>query len=73
MLLRKYLLYGFCCVSLLGFSQKKYFHKAYYKNGQLKEQGWIKKNQKNGYWKFYDQNGRLESEGRFINNKPNKY
>ena len=73
MSVQKLLLFGFCCVSLLAFGQKKQYHKAYFADGTLKEEGWIKKDQKNGYWKFYHSNGNLESEGRFKNNEQTKY
>lgn len=73
MSLKKLLLFGFCCVSLLAFGQKKQYQKAYFDNGTLKEEGWIKKDQKNGYWKFYHENGNLKSEGRFKNDQQVKY
>jgi antitoxin component YwqK of YwqJK toxin-antitoxin module len=73
MILKKIFFIGFCCVSLLTFIQKKSYHKAYFTDGTLKEEGWIKNNQKNGYWKFYHENGQLKSEGRFKNDQEIKY
>ncbi|QMU65597.1 MAG: hypothetical protein GKR88_15785 [Flavobacteriaceae bacterium] len=72
MFFKKILLIGFCFVLLKAFSQKTY-HKIYYKNGNLKEEGWIKKNKKNGYWKFYYENGVLKSKGHFKDNLETKY
>lgn len=71
--LQRTLLLLFLSVSLSLVAQKKTYHKAYYKNGNLKEEGWIKNNQKNGYWKFYYRNGKLKKEGRFKNNLEAKY
>ena len=60
------------CFSTSLFSQKEY-HKEYYKNGQLKEEGWLLNNDKIDYWKFYYKNGNLKKEGHFSTNKPIKY
>lgn len=62
-----FLLCSFCINA-----QKKY-HKSYYKNGQLKEEGWIVDSKKNGYWKFYFSNGVIQKEGHFLNNLKTKY
>ncbi|MFY0629853.1 MAG: hypothetical protein JXR05_05690 [Flavobacteriaceae bacterium] len=70
---KKLLFISICFLSLQAFCQKKTYHKTYYKNGKLKEEGWVKKNQKNGYWKFYYRNGNLKSEGRFKNDLETKY
>lgn len=70
---KKLLFITFCFLSLQAFCQEKTYHKAYYKNGNLKEEGWIKKDKKNGYWKFYHKNGNLKSEGRFKDNLETKY
>tara|TARA_R110001632_G_scaffold18712_19_gene57706 strand:- start:6218 stop:6703 length:486 start_codon:yes stop_codon:yes gene_type:complete len=63
----------FCFLSLQTFCQKKTYHKAYYQDGKMKEEGWVKGDQKNGYWKFYHENGNIKSEGRFKNNLETKY
>jgi antitoxin component YwqK of YwqJK toxin-antitoxin module len=62
-----FFLYSFCVNA-----QKKY-HKSFFTNGQLKEEGWVTKNQKNGYWKFYYKNGNIKKEGRFKDNLETKY
>ncbi len=54
------------------FSQKKY-KKVYYKNGNLKTEGWTIKNTKIDYWKSYYKNGNLKEEGRYKNGKKIKY
>ena len=54
------------------FSQKKY-HKEYYNNGQIKEEGWLLNTHKTAYWKFYYQNGNIKKEGHFKNNLATKY
>jgi len=51
----------------------KKYHKAYYKNGKLKEKGWIVNQNKTGYWFFYYKNGQLQSEGHFEENLKNKW
>lgn len=60
------------CLSTNIISQKKYY-KAYYKNGQLKETGWILNANKTDYWKFYYKNGTLKKEGHFKDNLETKY
>ena len=53
-------------------AQKKY-HKEYYKNGQIKEKGWLSNNEKTAYWVFYYKNGNLKKEGHFKNNLETNY
>lgn len=43
---------------LIAFTQKKY-QKVYYKNGKLKEEGWILNDKKIAFWKLYYENGNL--------------
>ena len=57
----------------MSFSVHKTYQKAYYKNGILKEEGWLKNNNKVGYWKFYYKNGNIKKEGHFTKDKPTKY
>ena len=54
------------------FSQKKY-KKVYYKNGNLKAEGWTLENTKIDYWKYYHKNGNLKKEGRFKNDLETNY
>ncbi|WP_235869082.1 toxin-antitoxin system YwqK family antitoxin [Polaribacter aquimarinus] len=54
------------------YSQKKYY-KEFYKNGQIKEEGWLLNENKTEYWKFYYQNGNIKKEGHFKNNLEIKY
>ncbi|WP_228454922.1 toxin-antitoxin system YwqK family antitoxin [Polaribacter haliotis] len=54
------------------FAQKKYY-KEYYKNGQLKQEGWLLNDIKVDYWKYYYKNGSLQKEGSFKNNFEIKY
>lgn len=58
--------------SISTFCQKKYF-KSYFSNGNLKEEGWLKNNEKINFWKFYYKNGTLKKEGHYKNNLPTKY
>ena len=69
---QKLFTFVFLCCSIAVFSQKKY-QKTYYNSGQLKEEGWVKNNQKNGYWTFYYKDGVKNKEGHYKNNKPIKY
>ena len=57
---------------LVGFSQKTY-QKNYYKNGNLKEEGWIKDGFKQAYWIFYHSNGSIKEKGHYKNGLRNKY
>lgn len=54
------------------FSQKTY-HKIFYTNGNIKEEGWLQNDKKINYWKFYYKNGTLKKEGHFKNNLQTKY
>ncbi len=65
-----YLFFLLSCFTV--FSQNEY-HKSYYNNGNLKQEGWLKNNDKIKYWKFYHQNGALKKEGSFKNDLPSKY
>lgn len=62
----------FFLITLKIIAQKEY-HKEYYNNGQLKEEGWLNNNLKVDYWKFYYKNGSLQKEGHFENDKQNEY
>lgn len=68
--------YSVVCFLLLGtisaYSQKKY-HKAYYDNGVLKEEGWLLHGEKTAYWKFYYNSGKKQKEGWYLANNPVKY
>ena len=64
---QKVVIFLFFLCSFCVNAQKKY-HKSYYSNGQIKEEGWIQNSDKNGYWKFYYKNGNLKKEGHFLNN-----
>ncbi|RCS27951.1 hypothetical protein DUT90_03715 [Polaribacter sp. WD7] len=57
----------FLFFSCLLHAQKKY-HKEYYQNGQIKQEGWLLNDKKTAYWKFYYQNGNLKKEGHFKEN-----
>lgn len=57
----------------LSSQTKKTYQKVYFDNGALKEEGWIKNNQKTAYWKFYYQNGVVKKAGHFLKDKPSKY
>ena len=59
-------------ISIAIFSQKVY-HKSFYDNGNIKEEGWLKDDKKVAYWKFYYRNGQLKKEGHFKKNLPTKY
>lgn len=49
------------------------YTKAYYDNGELKSEGWLRFNVKSGYWKFYHENGTLSSQGHYKYGKKEKY
>ncbi|MEX0273901.1 MAG: toxin-antitoxin system YwqK family antitoxin [Flavobacteriaceae bacterium] len=53
----------FIIVFLILVTGNKKFYKNYYKNGQLKEAGWIKDSLKTGYWKYYYPNTNLKEQG----------
>ncbi len=67
------------CLTIVLFSAslsaqtKKIYQKAYFSNGTLKAEGWLKNNKKTAYWKFYFQNGVVEKEGHYLKNKPSGY
>ncbi|CAM1359313.1 conserved hypothetical protein [Tenacibaculum sediminilitoris] len=60
----------FITFSLVG---QRVYHKSFYENGTLKEEGWLEKNKKIDYWIFYYKNGNKKKEGRFKKNIPVKY
>lgn len=72
MLQKTFLFLSLSFISLASFSQKKY-QKIFYKNGQLKEEGWLLNNKKTAFWKFYYENGNLEKEGHFVANLETNY
>lgn len=51
----------------------KEYQKNFYKNGMLKEEGWIKNKLKIKYWYFYYDDGTIKNEGHFVNGKKNKW
>ncbi len=65
-----FILCFFITFSLVG---QKTYHKSFYENGTLKEEGWLENNQKTDYWIFYYKNGNIKKEGRFKNDLPVKY
>ena len=70
--IKKIVLFLFLIIPLILFSQKKY-QKTYYKNKNIKEEGWVFNTQKTGYWKFYYKNGNIKKEGRFKDNLEDNY
>lgn len=68
----KKLVFIFLILIHFAFIQKEY-KKTYYKNGNLKEEGWILKSQKTDYWFYYYENGNKKSEGHYANNEKNKW
>jgi antitoxin component YwqK of YwqJK toxin-antitoxin module len=71
--MKNFILFSFLILmSFSAFSQKKY-KKEFYKNGQIKEEGWILNGKKTAYWKFYYKNGNLQKEGAFKHNLEDKY
>ena len=60
------------CSSFRIFSQKKY-HKEFYNNGQIKEEGWVLNDKKTAFWKFFYKNGILKKEGHFTANLETNY
>lgn len=60
-------------VAFFQFSDDKIYVKNYFDNGQMKSEGWMKKNQKEGYWFSYYENGNKKEEGHFKNNKKAKW
>lgn len=49
------------------------YQKSYFKNGQLKSEGWLNQNQKVDYWFYYYENGTKKEEGHFEDNKKIKW
>lgn len=66
------LFFLFLFFSTYGIAQKQY-HKAYYENSNLKEEGWLNNGDKSKFWKFYYRNGTLKKQGHYKNNLPTKY
>jgi antitoxin component YwqK of YwqJK toxin-antitoxin module len=52
---------------------EKTYTKLYYSNGQLKEEGWQKGNNRVDYWYFYFENGKVMEEGSYDNNIKTDY
>ncbi len=71
-LMTKIFSFLFIFFSFCAFSQKKY-HKEYYQNGQIKEEGWLINDKKTAFWKFYYINGNLKKEGHFKDNLETNY
>ena len=65
-----FLLYSGFFGSLLA---QKVYHKAYYSNGILKEEGWKDENGKVDFWKYYFSNGNIKKEGHYKNDLPSNY
>ena len=59
-------------MSQYSWGQKTY-HKSYYSNGNIKEEGWQIGGTKIDYWKFYYKNRVLKKEGHYKNNLPVNY
>lgn len=55
-----------------SFVEKEYI-KLYYKNGTIKEEGWMLNQKKTDYWFFYFENGHKKEEGHYLNNQKNKW
>ena len=72
MLKKTLIFFFFLWISFNSFSQKKY-HKEYYKNGQIKEEGWILNDKKTAFWKFFYRNGNIKKEGYFKDSLETKY
>lgn len=71
-MLQKHFFLFLLLISFTAFCQKTY-QKKLFKNGQIKEEGWLLNNQKNEYWKFYYKNGNLKKEGLFKDNLETNY
>jgi len=56
-------------LSFLPVSIEKTYFKNYFKNGNLKSEGWLYKNQKVDYWFYYFENGNKKSQGSYKDNK----
>lgn len=70
--MKKIPLIYFLFFSLMFFSQKQY-HKVFYKNGQIKEEGQQNGDKKTAFWKYYYKNGNIKKEGRFTDNLETNY
>jgi antitoxin component YwqK of YwqJK toxin-antitoxin module len=54
------------------FSQK-YYHKLYFENENLKEEGWFNNNQKVDFWYHYYSNGNVKKKGHYNADEKQKY
>lgn len=54
-------------------SAQRNYQKSYFKNGQLKSEGWLNQNQKVDYWFYYFENGNKKEEGHYTANKKCKW
>ena len=72
MLQKTFLFLFLLFIGSTSFCQKRY-QKVFYKNGQIKEEGWLLNDQKIAFWKFYYANGNLEKEGHFMANLETNY
>lgn len=52
---------------------KKIYHKQYYINGNMQQQGWLLKSIKTDYWYSYYANGVIQEEGAYTDGKRNKF
>jgi antitoxin component YwqK of YwqJK toxin-antitoxin module len=59
--------------SFFQMSAQKEYLKTYFKNGQLKAEGWQLQNQKVDYWLYYFENGTKKEEGHYAANKKCKW
>ncbi len=66
-------LFVFLLMLSISLAAQKKYHKSYYNNGVLKEEGWQQNSIKIDYWKFYNPNGTIKKEGRYHRGKPIKY
>ncbi len=66
-------------IALLSFllisenSDSKIYVKNYFKNGNLKEEGWMTNDLKNDYWFYYYENGNKKEEGHYKSNRKEKW
>ncbi|MCL6267628.1 toxin-antitoxin system YwqK family antitoxin [Flagellimonas myxillae] len=58
---------------MLTLGAGKMYHRDFYPDGEIKEEGWKERNSKEGFWKFYYPNGQIESQGHFKKNLRNGY
>lgn len=52
---------------------EKSYHKNYFNNGVLKEEGWKSDQKKESYWIYYYMNGTLKSKGHFRKDQKHGY